>query len=313
MIRSYGLLAALLLSVQAFGADSSAAVGGESPVSCRTGCAHTNRQDGAHISVFAKFIRMTAKERGLSLAQAADLLYAAGVRGYDCGPDEDDLEALAATKLRPINFYYFPDWFGRGVHDWNGDYADRTKPAECIALAKRYGIGRIMVVPPNFVGGRDDPDEFERVLVLMKAFVAEAKKAGIVVTVEDFGGTANPCSYLKYLKRFLTEIPDLRLALDTGNLYYAGRGEDILELQAFAGKRIGHVHLKDQKAGDRRGYVSLGCGAVPNEKAVKAVARDGYDGWYTLEEPVGDTYADTVRQVNVLKAWLGSLTQEDGL
>ena len=138
----------------------------------------------------------------------------------------------------------------------------------------------------------------------MKECVAEAKKRGVTITVEDFGGTANCCSYAKYLKRFLDEIPDLRFALDSGNLYYAGRGEDILEMMDFAKGKIGHVHLKDQSATDNHEYVTLGLGAVPNEKIVKAVAATDYNGWYTLENPVGDTYNDTVRQVALLKAWL---------
>ena len=257
-----------------------------------------------NISVFAKFVRMTAKERGVSLAEAADMLYAVGVRGYDCGPDEPDLDELAATKLKPINFYYFPDWFNTDIHDWERGYTDRTKPAECLAKAKRYGIPRIMVVPPNFTDGKESETRLAQILAFMKGFVAEAKKQGITITIEDFGGTANPCSYAKYLKRFLDEIPDIRFALDTGNLYYAGRGDDILEMMAYAKGRIGHVHLKDQPADKNRSYVTLGLGAVPNEKIVKAVNAAGYDGWYTLEEPVGDTYADTFRQVAVLKAWL---------
>ena len=36
----------------------------------------------------------------------------------------------------------------------------------------------------------------------------------------------------------------------------------------------------------------------------KLVAAAGYDGWYTLENPVGDTYTDSIRQVAVLKYWL---------
>ena len=108
------------------------------------------------------------------------------------------------------------------------------------------------------------------------------------------------------MKRLLTDIPDLKFALDTGNLYYAGRGEDIIEMMEFAKGRIGHVHLKDQSAANNREYVTLGLGAVPNEKIVKAVAAEGYNGWYTLENPVGDTYNDTVRQVALVKAWLSA-------
>ena len=258
------------------------------------------------ISVFASFIRKTAAERGVSKARAAEMLYDLGVRGYDCGPDESDLEELAATKLKPINFYYFPDWFGRKSHDWKTHYSDRTSPEACLAKARKYGIPRIMVVPPNFTDGKDNPAEFEKILACMKAYVAEAKKMGIDITVEDFGGTANCCSYAKYLKRMLSEIPDLKFALDSGNLYYAGRGEDILEMMAFAKGRIGHVHLKDQSKEDNRSYVTLGLGAVPNEKIVRAVGATGYDGWYTLENPVGDTYNDTVRQAALVRAWLSS-------
>ena len=265
------------------------------------GCAAANEP---RISVFAKFVRQTAAERKISLEAAADRLYDLGVRGYDCGPDDDDLDRLAATKLKPINFYYFPDWFGRDLHDWNTVYADRTKPADCLAKAKRYGIPRIMVVPPNFTDDKDNPAEFEAILKKMKEFVADAKALGITVTIEDYGGRGNCCSSIKYLKRLMTEIPDVKFALDSGNLYYAGRGEDILEMMAFAKGRIGHVHLKDQAKGDGRAFVTLGLGVVPNETIVKTVNAGGYDGWYTLENPVGDTYLDTVRQTAVLKVWL---------
>lgn len=256
--------------------------------------------DGPRISVFAKFIRNIARQRGISKAEAADLLYGIGVRGFDAGPGESDLDELAATRLKPINFYYFPDWFGR-----NGSNA--VPPDECLAKAVRLGVPRIMVVPPNFTDGKDNPAEFERILSHMKAFVAEAKKRSITVTVEDFGGTANCCSYAKYLKRFLNEIPDIRFALDSGNLYYAGRGEDIIEMMEFAKGRIGHVHLKDQLPTDNRAYATLGLGAVPNERIVKAIGATDYDGWFTLENPVGDVLNDTVRQVALLKSWLSSV------
>ena len=259
-----------------------------------------------NISVFAKFVSMTAKEKGVSIADAADLLYDIGVRGYDCGPDEDKLKELAATKLKAINLYYFPDWFNRKSQDWNTYYADKTTPNECLALAKKYGIPRIMVVPPSFTDGKENEAEFGVIVRKMAEFVALAKKEGIVVTVETYGGARNCCSRIKYLKRLLTDIPDLKFALDTGNLYYAGRGEDIIEMMEFAKGRIGHVHLKDQSAANNREYVTLGLGAVPNEKIVKAVAAEGYNGWYTLENPVGDTYNDTVRQVALVKAWLSA-------
>lgn len=250
------------------------------------------------ISVFASFIRCIAKQRGISKAEAAGLLYGMGVRGFDAGPADTDLDELSSTGLKPINFFYFPNWFGRK------NDSKSVSPDACLARAAELGVPRIMVVPPNFTDGQENPDEFEKILVHMKEFVAKAKERSITVTVEDFGGTRNCCSYMKYLKRFLDEIPDIRFALDTGNLYFAGRGEDILDMMAYAKGRVGHVHLKDQSAEDNRKYVTLGLGAVPNEKVVKEIAGTDYDGWYTLENPVGDVLNDSVRQVALLKSWL---------
>jgi sugar phosphate isomerase/epimerase len=266
------------------------------------GCCCVNcdcRTDGGkepNISVFAHFIRNTAKQQGISLAEAADKLYDLGVRGFDVGPDDKDLPELAASKLKPINFYFFPKMYGED----NGA-ADCKR---CLDQAVKYGVPRVMVVPSHFTQGGNEAEEFEKTLSSMKMFVREAKKRGITITVEDFGGIRNPGSHVKYLKRYLDEIPDLKFALDSGNLYYAGRGEDILDMMEYAGSRIAHVHLKDQTKEDNRRYATLGLGAVPNEKIVKTMASAGYDGWYTLENTVGDTYTDSIRQVAVLKYWL---------
>lgn len=249
-----------------------------------------------HISVFAKFVRNVARERKVPLARAADMLYDLGVRGYDCGPDEKDLDELAATKLRPINFYYFPPFFDAD--------AGAAANARCLAQAAKYGVPRIMTIPPDFTPGGDQAAEMRQIVSAFRAFVAEAKKQGVTVTIEDYGGTGNACSYAKYLRQLLDEVPDLKYALDSGNLYFAGRGEDVLEMMNFAKERVAHVHLKDQSKTDNRLYVTLGLGGVPNEEVVKQTWAWGYDGWYTLENPVGDTYLDTVRQIAVLKAWL---------
>lgn len=248
------------------------------------------------ISVFVHFIRDTAKQQNISLVEAANKLYDLGVRGFDIGLNDKDLPELVSSKLKPINFYFLPKMLGPD----NGA-ADCRR---CLDQAVKYGVPRVMIVPSHFTKGGDEAAEFAKDLSSMKMFVAEAKKRGITITVEDFGGTHNPGSYMKYLKRFLDEIPELKFALDSGNLYYAGRGEDILEMMDYAKGRIAHVHLKDQTPENNRKFATLGLGAVPNEKIVKTLASQGYDGWYTLENAVGDTYTDSIRQVAVLKYWL---------
>ena len=264
---------------------------------CADSCAVSADTGGPKVSVFVHAVRRTAKQRGVTLAKAADMFYEAGVGGVDIDPDANDLAEIAATKLKPINFYFFPKMFGPD----NGA-ADCKR---CLDQAVRYGVPRVMVVPSSFTKGGDEEAEFAKVLSSMRMFVEEGRKRGITITVEDFGGTSNPCSHAKYLKRLLDEIPGLRFALDSGNLYYAGRGESIVDMMHYAKGRIAHVHLKDMSREDNHKYVSMGLGAVPNEEVVKTVSASGYDGWYTLENLVGDdAVADAHRQIAVLKFWM---------
>ncbi len=260
------------------------------------GCAAEQECDGPKVSVFIYSVRRTAKQRGVSLAEAAEMLYKAGARGVDIDPDNEDLQAIYETKLKPINFYFFPKMLGPD----NGA-ADCRR---CMDQAVKYKVPRVMVVPSSFTKDGDEEAEFAKVVSSMKMFVEEGRRRGITVPVEDYGGTNNPCSHTKYLRRFLDEIPDLRFALDSGNLNYAGRGESIVDMMRYAKDRIAHVHLKDLSPDDNHKFVTLGLGVVPNEELVRAVSAAGYDGWYTLENPVGDVYTDVVRQTAVLKSWL---------
>ena len=250
------------------------------------------------ISVFAHYVHNVAKERKTSLAEAADLLYAEGVRGFDDNYVGKKLPELAATKLKPVNLY---GWVRFRAPD--GGEAEMTA---FLGTAKRFGVPRVMVIPDRFSQGGDEASEFREMVMGLRKMVARAKEMGITVTVEDFGGDPqSPCNRMVYLKRFLDEIPDLRLALDSGNLYYARRGEDVLELMRHAGDRIAHVHLKDQIPADRRTYAELGLGGVPNREIVHYVTERDYDGWFTLENtvPGADTLLEVVRQVATLKAW----------
>lgn len=261
-------------------------------------CSEGAARGEPRISMFLSGVRRVAQDRGVTLAQAAEMLYGLGVRGVDVDVrDKAGAEAISATKMKIINFYHFPNMLD--AEKFKADVADG------LAQAKKYGVPRIMVVPSAFTKGGDPEVEFAERLASMKLYVAAAKAQGVTVTAEDFGGASNPCSYAKYLKRFLDGIPDLRFALDSGNLYYAGRGDSILEMMAFAKGRIEHVHLKDQTKADNHAYATLGLGAVPNKEIVQSAARAGYAGWYTLENLVGgDAYDDAVRQVAVLKSWI---------
>ena len=132
---------------------------------CSIGCScPCSDSEQFNISVFAHFIKNTARQQNISLTEAANRLYDLGVRGFDIGPDDKALPELAASKLKPINFYFFPRMFGPD----NGA-ADCKR---CLDQAEKYGVPRVMVVPSHFTKGGDEAAEFAKDLSSMKMFVA---------------------------------------------------------------------------------------------------------------------------------------------
>lgn len=252
--------------------------------------------DSPRFSVFSGAIARVAKQRGVSLEEAAQMLKDAGVGGFDSAYNDKNLAANAATAIKPINLYGFIDYRAAdGGRKANSDFID---------TAVRYGVPRVMCVPNDFTGGVESEAEYAKIRDGLVDLVAKGKAKGVTVTIEDYGGTRNACSYAKYLKRFLADVPGLCFALDSGNLYYAGRGEDILESFEYAKGRIAHLHLKDQTKENNRVYATLGLGAVPNREVVRRSVAIGYDAWYTLENPVGaDTLDDVIRQIAVVRHW----------
>jgi len=248
-------------------------------------------------SVFVGSVKRIANERKISIAESVRLLMAAGVTGFDCDYREKSLSEVIQGGLKPVNFY---GWFNFVAPDSAVEAC-----AKCLAVAKGCGAERIMIVPTGFREGPTAEADYLRIRDGLRRFAGEIRAAGLVPMIEDYGGVENICSHMSYLKRMMDDVPDLAYALDTGNLYYAGRGEDILEMMRYVKGRIGHVHLKDQTKADNHIYASLGLGAVPNAELVRTVASWGYGGWYTFENLVGpDLYTDVVRQIAVVRLWV---------
>jgi len=252
------------------------------------------------ISVFGFQLMDYAKAGQIPVAEAAQRFRDAGVTGFDCDYADPFIADLVQAGMKPVNFYadikfLAPDNGARQID-------------ECLASAAKWQVKLVMVLPEAF-SGKDDEAEFARIASGFNLLVSKAAKQGITVTTEDYGwhlpGTQNACGYSKWILRLLKECPGLKFTVDTGNLMYTEGPSAIYPLTVAAADVIVHCHLKDlTEENGKKIYRTLGQGTVPNERIVRFLEKKGYQGWYTLENLVGDDLlADTKAQVKVLKSW----------
>ncbi len=83
--------------------------------------------------------------------------------------------------------------------------------------------------------------------------------------------------------RLLNTHPDLKITLDIGHANInSPRGQRIFEFIHTHGKRIGHVHLSDNR-GARDDHLPIGAGNINWRKVAQALRACGYDDTVTLE------------------------------
>ena len=235
----------------------------------------------AKISTFALHVYEVMQKRHMSMAEAVKAFKECGVSGFDGAYTDPQLEELAAAGLKPVMIY--------GTMSFRDAEKDEIEQNRYLNRAKSLGAKYMMIVPDSFGDLKDDPNdpvyeaELKKTVSGLRRLVAKCLEAGICPMVEDFGYRTNPGSHFCNLKRYFAEIPDLKFALDSGNVMYSDRGEDILDEFEYFYSKIRHVHIKDHPAGKPQDYALPGEGVVPNGKMLRRLFMQGYDGWVTLE------------------------------
>lgn len=180
------------------------------------------------------------------------------------------------------------------------EYVDRASRQLAAAGAEVLVLGAT-----SHLDGYDTPVELDEVewqtlfdnLRRLQALVSEH---GLTTAVHPHWGMAIAGSY--ETERLL-ESSDVDLCLDTGHLYVAGA--DPVEIARLAKGRVVHVHLKDVdatladrvrsgeitfKQGTLDGmFTAVGDGDVDVAGVIEVLERDGYSGWYVLEQDVSLT------------------------
>ena len=164
-----------------------------------------------------------------------------------------------------------------------------------------------MVVPMPM--GFTEPEKNRLVWTdLLKRIAPLAQERNLVLTVENFPGSASPFVTAADFYEVKKVVPSLKLTFDNGNAF---TGEDPIESLKRCAADIAHVHLKDWLRSEtalggyrqmRDGFyykpALIGEGVVDSRATVKALEEVGYDGFVNIEYEGDDVPAhEGVRRV----------------
>ena len=118
-----------------------------------------------------------------------------------------------------------------------------------------------------------------------------AEQYGIQTVIENYSQPISTCATIADIDFYLSQIPQLGYALDTGNYWF--NDLDSLDACKLFLPRIAHVHLKDIQPmttdaartllGKRFDCVSPGSGVIHIAEILDVLTSFGYDGVFSLE------------------------------
>lgn len=273
--------------------------------------------------IFHEHILEAAQQQGISVLQACQAARNMGYWGVNMDMNrlkadfEGTMAPLRAAGLQVHSVYAFTD-FGLTEDSFE---ADVQAGKENVALVKKADC-RILLTVSAFLR----PEEMdrkspayairrERVKKAVAALAAEAKENGIQLSMEDFDGDRALFCFGEELLDFVSTVPHLTCAFDTGNFAYAG--EDAWELLPKFLPYITDVHLKDRGLEKNDGSpciaidgtplypVPVGSGVIPIRRIMETLLKNGYTGGFAAEHfGSGDQMRDMAQSMAFIRSVL---------
>ena len=260
------------------------------------------------ISIFYDHVRSAAVQQGVSLEEMLLRVKALGVEylEMDLGVAdkiEETAELLDRVGMKASNICVGYPWAAE---------PDNMLDDVQIRMAKAFHADKIMPIPGLYSGPEKDPQELANMLQGMTTLAEKAQAEGIRVCIEDFDNELSPIATMEGMKYFTDRVPNLCVAFDTGNFYFAC--ESLLKAYDMLNDRIIHVHLKDRADSFRPGTpkirvdgvpmypCSVGDGDLPLSILISDLVERRYQGIFTLEfYDVEDYWKSIQESVNYVK------------
>lgn len=226
------------------------------------------------IAVFADHVKTIARQRSITLHEAASFVKKLGIEGVEASfASKDDIKVYRQAGLEIACLV----WFANFDKSYDGAMARKV-----VDTAVENACRTVHVVPAVGSGSIESGDSRLRTAIIDRTenFARLALAEGVDVCVENFD---NPLSLLRNTANmldFIRRAPSVGVVFDSGNFHFAG--EDAMGALRQVAGRVKHVHLKDR---DGTGSCApFGSGVLPAEDLASApVKLWGYEGWYTIE------------------------------
>lgn len=150
-----------------------------------------------------------------------------------------------------------------------------------IDLAAQIDCPYVRVFPNNFPKEQEREETIDLITKGLLELAEHAKGSEVTVLMETHGDVVKTSDLLMVMRS--AQHKHAGLVWDVANMWTI-TGEDPVEVYKQLKPFIRHVHVKDaKKSGDKLEYTLLTKGEVPIMKAIDAMAKDGYDGYYSFE------------------------------
>jgi sugar phosphate isomerase/epimerase len=128
---------------------------------------------------------------------------------------------------------------------------------------------------------RGDPKAMDQLIRVLKELVPAAEEMDMLVCLENHAD--NVLENTDDYQRIAEAIPSERVGvcIDTG--HFEAAGVDMNDLIDRLGRRVNHIHLKDNKEFGAKRFSRFGEGTVDNHNVIKRMLALGYQGYVNIE------------------------------
>lgn len=167
--------------------------------------------------------------------------------------------------------------FGGGdSHALTKDVAHKLRMMEA---ARELGCRRIVATGAR----RGTEGGLEAVIEALRLLAPAAEEMGVLICLENHAGST--LERAEDYGRVLAAVPSpaVGACLDTG--HFAAAAVDMDEFIALHGKRINHLHIKENKGTGTARFTRFGEGDTDIARVLDQVLALGYEGFVTVELP----------------------------